>query len=226
MCVLCTHSKPSAAQRKGCSWSTALCRRALDCPAGPGEQDQGSTESLCQLSWLLGGSLVPPHLLDAHRGPFLCSPPKFRSAVASLSTTALPHFWVSPRLSQQPCRELIPPWPIPPLKSESYSWSGNICITPLSGPMFSPVIQFSFWSIQLGNLSGRGNRTLGDGFSSAYNRVSLAVPVCCYHSHRVTTQSTCCRNPGVPFLTPGLPWAAAQPTGSIWQHHMLLHLPQ
>ena len=58
-------------------------------------QDQGSVA--CPLPALLGaeGSLVHCCRLDAHRGPLICCPSKLRSVVASLSTTALPHFWVS-----------------------------------------------------------------------------------------------------------------------------------
>lgn len=58
MCVLCTHSKPSAAQRKGCSWSTALCRRALDCPAGPGEHGKSLPALLATGG--VPGTLSPP----------------------------------------------------------------------------------------------------------------------------------------------------------------------
>lgn len=89
MYVLCTLSKPTAAQMKGCS-----CSIALDLPCCTAHRTRAAWKVLCQLSWLLRYS----HLRDAHRGPLICSPSKFRSVVASLSTTALPHFWVAPRL--------------------------------------------------------------------------------------------------------------------------------
>lgn len=50
-------------------------------------------------------------------------------------------------------------------------------------------------------------------------RVSIALTACCYHSHKVTTQSTCCRNPGAsaaaPVLTLALPLSSSS---AHWQH--------
>lgn len=111
----------------------------------------------------------------------------------------------------------------------------NVCITALPGSMFSPVIQFSFWGLQLGyffiaTFQGEEIELFEMVSHQLITRLSLAVPVWCYHSHKVTTQSMCCRNPGAsaaaPVLTPGIPCTASQPTGSIWQQHMLLNLLQ
>lgn len=213
------HSKPTAAPMKGCSWSVCPKERPWAALLHS-TQDQGSVESALPTLLAAEGSLVPPRLLHAHGGPLICWPSKFRSVVASLSTTGPPRFWAAPRLSWWPCRDLIPPWPVPPLKSESRSWSGNICITPLPGPMFSPVIQFSFWSIQLGNFSGRGNGTFGEGFSPApYNQHE---PCCAClllpqpqsdHSIHVLQESWCFSS--CPSPAPG---TSLNSSSAHWQH--------
>lgn len=92
MYILCTQSKPTAAQRRGCSCSISLCRKTLDPPCCTARRTWGTWDVLCQLCWLLRGPWCP---LTSGM-PTGDSSALLQNSGHWKSITALPHSWVAP----------------------------------------------------------------------------------------------------------------------------------